>query len=117
MKKLTIVLFASLLATTAFADNVQSSGSSQSVVNSSVQNGVGNVSSISSVQRQIQTNTGVSQGNGVNAQQNIAIQEALNISQQAGNFNVSVIANQQTSIQKNTAITLPALPVLPTFAK
>jgi hypothetical protein len=112
MKTLTIVLFASLLATTAFADNVQSNGSSQSVVNSNVQNGANNVSSISSVQRQIQTNTGVSQGSGVNAQQNIAIQEALNINQQAGNFNVSVIANEQISIQKNAAITLPALPTL-----
>ena len=110
MKTLTIALFASLLATTAFADNVQSNASSQSVVNNNVQSGAGNISSISSVQRQFQTNKGLSQGNSINAQQNVAIQEALNINQQAGDFNVSIIANEQTSIQKNLGITLPKSP-------
>lgn len=112
MKKLAIVLFASLLATSAFADNAQGNSSSQSVVNSNVQIGTGNVSSITSVQQQFQSNKAVSQNKGAIAQQSISIQEAINISQQMGQFNASIITSQQTSMQKNLGIILPALPIV-----
>jgi hypothetical protein len=109
MKTLSLTLLvATLLSTAAFADNIQSNGTTQGALNGSTQSGGGNVSVITSNQSQAQFNAGLTQGAGVNAQTNHAAQNAANLNTQIGGFNTSVVENAQNSTQANIAATLPA---------
>jgi len=108
MKTLPLTLLIAMLSTTAFADNLQNNGATQTAVNASTQSGAGNVSVITSNQSQAQFNAGLTQGAGVNAQTNAAAQNAVNVNTQLGGFNTSVIENAQSSGQVNIAATLPA---------